>query len=374
MLTIGSIFAGIGGLELGLEWAGLGPVVWQVERDAWCRSVLARHWPAAIRAGNVKLFHSNRYGRRPRQWGRVDLICGGFPCQDVSGAGKGAGLAGARSGLWREFARVVGEFLPAWVVVENVASGANRWVDAVVCDLAQLGYASLPVPLSASDVGAPHRRARIFVVARRVRDSNGEQGRNESRRSGWPHGRGSAVARNLGEEVAISHGVDGAARDADARQERAGRTEPRGICASLADGARESEQQQDAPAALGRSGSARRVAERASVGLGDGDGCEAQRCGGLLDRERPAFGHDADGSSGPWPWPPAPGDADGWNEYIADGGPQPALRRAAHGLPCGMARRDWEHQLRGLGNAVSPAQGEVIGWLVRELAGLGARS
>ena len=155
--TIGSLFSGIGGLELGLERALGAEVLWQCESDLFARRVLRKHWP------DVTRFHDVRYvgARCPR----VDLICGGFPCQDVSSAGAGAGLAGARSGLWFEFARVVDELSPGWVVVENVASGATRWVDAVRTELAWLGYDSLPVPIEAADVGAPHERARIFIVA-----------------------------------------------------------------------------------------------------------------------------------------------------------------------------------------------------------------
>lgn len=157
-MRIGSLFSGIGGLELGLEWAGLGHTVWQVERDPYCRAVLAKHWPDAERFDDVCTVGASTLAP-------VDLICGGFPCQDVSGAGKGAGLAGERSGLWREYARIVGELQPRWVVVENVLSGATRWLDVVMYELEQLGYEALPVPLSAEDVGAPHRRRRIFVVA-----------------------------------------------------------------------------------------------------------------------------------------------------------------------------------------------------------------
>lgn len=156
-LTIGSLFAGIGGLELGLEWAGLGPTLWQVEISPMCRSVLARHWPEARRHEDVRSVGAATLAP-------VDLICGGFPCQDVSSAGKRAGLSGDRSGLWYEFARILAECSPKWVVIENVRSGAAKWVDAVRRDLEQLGYASLPVALSASDLGAPHERARIFLV------------------------------------------------------------------------------------------------------------------------------------------------------------------------------------------------------------------
>lgn len=157
-MRLGSLFSGIGGLELGLEQAGLGHTVWQVEQDAYCRSVLAQHWPNAERFTDVRTVGAANLAP-------VDVICGGFPCQDVSSAGKRAGLAGARSGLWYEFARIVGELRPSIVIVENVASGASKWVDAVRGDLEQLGYESLPVPLSAADVGAPHERSRIFIVA-----------------------------------------------------------------------------------------------------------------------------------------------------------------------------------------------------------------
>jgi DNA (cytosine-5)-methyltransferase 1 len=87
-------------------------------------------------------------------------------CQDVSSAGTREGLAGIRSGLWFEFLRIVGELLPSWVVVENVASGARAWCDTVCRGLGQFGFQTLPVPVSASDCGAPHRRKRIFVIAR----------------------------------------------------------------------------------------------------------------------------------------------------------------------------------------------------------------
>lgn len=159
-LTIGSLFSGIGGLELGLEWAGFGPVLWQVEKSEFCRRKLAWRYPDAQRFEDVRAVGAANLAP-------VDLVCGGFPCQDVSAAGKRAGLDGARSGLWFEFARVVGELRPRWVVVENVTSGASKWVGPVRAGLEQLGYASLPVPLQAADCGAPHERARVFIVAHR---------------------------------------------------------------------------------------------------------------------------------------------------------------------------------------------------------------
>ncbi len=165
MLSIGSLFSGIGGLELGLEASGLGKTVWQVENDPYCHSVLEKHWPDALR------WHDVREITPPY----ADLICGGFPCQDLSGArrDKGEGLAGSRSGLWYEFARIVKHHLPRWVVVENVHSGAARWVDTVVSELEFTGYECLPVQLSAEDVGAPHLRRRVFVIGKNAHSHRG---------------------------------------------------------------------------------------------------------------------------------------------------------------------------------------------------------
>lgn len=157
-MTIGSLFSGTGGLELGLEWAGLGPVLWQVEKDPFCRRVLEKHWPDAERFEDVETITGTDLAP-------VDVICGGFPCQDISPAGTGKGLAGERSGLWREFARIVAAARPRWVVIENVGGAGSRWVDAVAGDLEQLGYETLPCPITAWGVGAPHIRSRIFLLA-----------------------------------------------------------------------------------------------------------------------------------------------------------------------------------------------------------------
>jgi len=163
VLTIGSLFAGACDfLSLGLETAGLGPTLWQVEIDDERRANLARHWPGAERFADVRQCDTGNL--EP-----VSIIVGSFPCQDNSSARNAQGrqgLAGHRSGLWGQFARIISETRPAWIVVENVESGAHLWVDAVVRDLAERGYDSLPIPLSAADVGAPHIRRRVFIVGR----------------------------------------------------------------------------------------------------------------------------------------------------------------------------------------------------------------
>jgi DNA (cytosine-5)-methyltransferase 1 len=127
-MTFGSLFAGIGGFDLGFERAGLF-CKWQVEVNEFCQRVLAKHWPDTRRHDDVRTFPPNE----SRAW-KVDVICGGFPCQDISVAGRGAGIAeGTRSGLWSEYARIIRVLRPRFVVVENVPAllirgeGSRLW-------------------------------------------------------------------------------------------------------------------------------------------------------------------------------------------------------------------------------------------------------
>jgi DNA (cytosine-5)-methyltransferase 1 len=209
-VTFGSLFAGIGGMDLGLERAGM-RCMWQVEIDDYARGILARHWPDVRRWDDVRTFptdvaNAERFSGEPRRDARdmgreartgqedgtqrqrdgkstddrgstwhVDLVAGGFPCQDVSYAGKGAGLAGERSGLWYEFARIVRVLRPRYVLVENVAALLTRGLDAVLGTLASLGYDAEWHCLPAAAVGAPHIRDRVFVVAYAVISKSGER-------------------------------------------------------------------------------------------------------------------------------------------------------------------------------------------------------
>ena len=157
VMTIGSLFSGVGGLELGLERAGFGPVIWQAEIDPYCRAVLARHWPDARRFADVR---EVRRGVADR----VDVVCGGFPCQPVSVAGKRLAQADARW-LWPEYARVARELQPACVVAENVPGLRSAGLRDVLADLAELGFDVEWSHLSAAEVGAPHKRVRVWIVA-----------------------------------------------------------------------------------------------------------------------------------------------------------------------------------------------------------------
>jgi DNA (cytosine-5)-methyltransferase 1 len=156
-MTVGSLFSGIGGLDLGFERAGF-RVLWQCEADAYCRRVLARHWPGVPCFEDVRDVTAGR--AEP-----VDVIIGGFPCQDISYAGYGAGLGGERSGLWWEFARVVRELGPRGVAVENVAALLSRGLGDVLGTFASLGFDAEWSSVSGCSVGAPHMRQRVFVVA-----------------------------------------------------------------------------------------------------------------------------------------------------------------------------------------------------------------
>ena len=154
------LFSGIGGFHLGAQWAGLQfDAHYYSEVDPYAIKVYAKRFPNAIGLGDI----TKVYGRAlPKgDW----IIAGGFPCQDISVAGKGAGLAGKRSGLWYEYARLIGELRPRFAIMENVGALTFRGLDAVLGSLAEIGYDAEWQDIRASDVGAPHRRERIWIVA-----------------------------------------------------------------------------------------------------------------------------------------------------------------------------------------------------------------
>ena len=163
MLTVLDLFSGIGGFSLGLERTGGFRTVAFCEIDPFARRVLAKHWPGVPIYEDVRTLDAARLDGDGI--GPIDVICGGFPCQDISLAGKGAGLAGERSGLWSEIARLAGELRPRFVLVENVAALLGRGLGRVLGDLAALGFDAEWHCIPASAVGAPHRRDRLWLVA-----------------------------------------------------------------------------------------------------------------------------------------------------------------------------------------------------------------
>jgi len=170
------LFSGIGGFSLGLERTGGFQTVAFCDSDKKTHLVLKKHWP------NVPIF-DDVSTLKGKDLGTVEIITGGFPCQDLSVAGKGAGLAGARSGLWWQFHRLIEETQPKYVIAENVAVLRSRGLDQVLRSLHQIGYDAEWHCIPASAVGAPHQRDRIWIVAY----PNGDDRRSGS--SAEPHQR-----------------------------------------------------------------------------------------------------------------------------------------------------------------------------------------
>jgi len=169
-LRVLDLFSGIGGFSLGLERTGGFETVAFCEIEPFCRCVLEKHWPGVRQYDDVRSLTARSLSVDGIA---VDVICGGFPCQDISYAGPGAGLSGERSGLWFEYARLIGELAPQYVIVENVAALLGRGMDAVLGTLSDLGYDAEWGRVSACSVGLPHMRRRMFIVAY----PNGQHGR-----------------------------------------------------------------------------------------------------------------------------------------------------------------------------------------------------
>lgn len=222
-MIFGSLFAGIGGFDLGLERAGMTPA-WQVEIDDDCNRVLAKHWPDVARFRDVRECGAGNLSA-------VDLICGGFPCQPHSVAGRRLGGADDRD-LWGEFARIVRELRPQWVLAENVpgllSSEHGRFFGRVLRDLAACGYDVEWDCISAKFIGAPHLRNRIFIVAH----SNGtwelQPERGEQELGGWVGNGGGEVLSNS-ERFAVGGDQQHGGADADAVRSFWVETE-RGVC------------------------------------------------------------------------------------------------------------------------------------------------
>lgn len=219
-LRVLDLFSGIGGFSLGLERAGGFETVAFCEIEPYCRRVLAKHWPG------VPCYEDVRELSAQRLWDdgntiSIQVICGGFPCQDISDAGECAGIDGERSGLWREFARIIGDLRPRYVIVENVAALLHRGMGTVLGDLAALGYDAEWHCIPAGHVGASHERDRVWIIAHidqaRCAHAQGRQGQAE------PHGRQILTADHVGRwprdrtpEPALVRVVDGVSADVDA--------------------------------------------------------------------------------------------------------------------------------------------------------------
>jgi DNA (cytosine-5)-methyltransferase 1 len=197
-LRTGHLFAGAGGGILADLLLGHQPI-FAVEIEDYPRKVLEQRQADGVLPffptfGDIKDFDGTPWR------GTVDVLCGGFPCQDISAAGKGAGITGERSGLWKEYARLIGEMRPRFVFAENSPLLRTRGLGVVLEDLAALGYNARWGVLGARDVGAPHKRDRMWVLAWRRNDTNASS-------FGWNNG------CNHREERPILHNQDGNAEE-----------------------------------------------------------------------------------------------------------------------------------------------------------------
>lgn len=299
-----SLFSGGAGLDLGIHLAtgGASRVVCYVEREAYAAATLV----ARMEEGSLAKapIWSDVTSFRAGDWrGAVDLVTGGFPCQDISTAGKGAGLAGARSGLWFEYARILEEIEPDFVFIENVSALRSRGLNVVLGDLASLGFDAEWDCYRASDVGAPHKRERIFILAYRrgvkLRDQPGW-------RSG-SYGPAAPIPGHHGEEVV------GDSESSLHRRLHVGHTQS----------------ELGSPAADGELGNAH-----------------------ITGLER--WGQSQPAGQDQWaPWPPAPEDRDQWDRYLQlRPDAKPSICRGTHGLAEGLEYRT--DRLRLCGNGVVP--------------------
>jgi DNA (cytosine-5)-methyltransferase 1 len=273
-------------------------IIWQCEIDPYCRKVLAKHWP------DVHCYEDVR--ELDETTPKVDLICGGFPCQPVSTAGKRQAEADSRW-LWPEFARVIGLLRPRYVLVENVPGLLTKGMGFVLADLSSLGYDAGWGCVSAADVGAPHLRNRVFIIAHTDSGCDVAHAPTDLRRADGKSVDG--CEETSGEppsERAVREGY-GAARD---------------------DGLAEGRE------AVADSASRGRIAQ-------------SLRCSGTQARNRT---FDADCSS------TAIREQDWWKI-------EPNVGRMAHGVPARVDR------LRGLGNAVVPQVAEYVGRQIMRIAG-----
>ena len=362
------LFSGIGGFSLGLESTGHYETIGFCEIEPFCREVLAHHWPGVPIWEDVRELTAESLGGL-----RPDAIVGGFPCQDISVAGKGEGIDGARSGLWSEFARLVGEIGPRWVLAENVGALRTQGIDRVCSDLEAEGYAVWPLVVGAWAVGAPHRRERVWIVAHRSSDPLREQPRGRSGESGSgeaePRGGCASVADEHGPGLSIQRGrwiLDGEREtsrdDADGRGQRpVGSPTGAGLEGQRADAGRPQEPQPGdaSPRWPARPGEPQHEWEEPRLAYGERSGRDG--------REASAEGQHGDGKATGW----VQGERGVENGHRCDGGSPPRSSQLPvgsnfDGLPERLARRWNRESLKALGNSVVPQVVAAIGQAIFE--------
>lgn len=383
-LTVGEVFAGIGGIGRGLEATGGFRTKWQVEIDPYAVGVLEREWPTAERRRDIR---RTDFRKLPS----VDVIAGGFPCVDISTAGKRAGISAPRSGLWAHYARAIREARPSLVIVENVAALRVRGLDRVLADLASVGYDAEWDCVPASSIGAPHIRDRIFVLAYPRRQQSGEQDGFS-----WSEGRSFAPGDGAHGQVPqpdVSHG-DGSRRAGPQVLDEDHEEGPHAARSTLrrrrrrverVDADSDGDEHQSRPPEGRRtlrgsaeqdvSAHAQRGGRQARVELSAG---EPESPRGGPSRAHAVADGVCSGCEGPRFWGPTPQRSQWWE-------PEPGLGRTPDGVSSGLYPvAAWERgvprttpprttpkradRLRCLGNSVVPQVAEHVGRLI--LAGL----
>lgn len=365
-----SMFSGGGGLDRAVEIASdeAVPLVF-VEREAFAVRTLVEAMAKGALAQAPVWADATTFDARAFR-GKVDLLTAGFPCQDISVAGRGAGLDGERSGLWSEVVRTLRDARPAFAFLENVAALTSRGLDRVLRDLAELGFDAEWSVLRASDVGAPHQRARIFILAWALPDAGGDGLREQpERRQQRPAERGHALPSPMCEGSSAVGQADSdsgrragqcAPHDLDRRDAPGHDADRRSAAVGNPEGQRRGEG--GAGAVVRR----RRDAAR-SDGEAVGDSPSVRRTLGL--HQRGDAGEELEAAvraGGELPlWPPGPGDHAGWQRYLDAGGPEPAVCRGSDELASRVDR------LHMLGNGVCDAQGAAAFAALWHRAGLG---
>lgn len=177
MIPLLDLFSGIGGFSLGLERTGGFETVAFCEINKKAQQVLNKHWPDVPIYEDIKELTLERLQSDGVPLPRA--ICGGFPCTDISSAGKGAGIVGEQSGLWSEMFRLIRDVRPTWAIIENVSALRSKGLTLVLQDLSEIGYHAEWHCIPASAVGAPHRRDRIWIMAHPVQQPEAQRGERQ---------------------------------------------------------------------------------------------------------------------------------------------------------------------------------------------------
>ena len=352
-LTHFSLFAGIGGIDLAAEWAGF-KTVGQCEIDKFCQQVLDKHWPGVPKWGDIFELTGKEILDK---CGRISLLSGGFPCQPFSAAGKRKGEKDKRH-LWPEFYRIICEVKPTWVLAENVRGllsiDAGRTFGVILSDLAESGYRVGWLCYGAGDVGAPHRRERVFIVAhsasverdagakvervlREVQENGPERnnlnGSSEARNSDVAHSDSEQANKQLRQSCRScrqqGQPMEAGKKAARPQDRKAGNNNITGLCKALADTENSNRWRADGEENIRRghteAGGRNIKGNRTEYGA-------AQSCLGGMP-------HGVSTGLYRYKWPAGPGEQYDWEPP-----------RIATGVKGRMAR------LKALGNAVCPQQ------------------